>query len=155
MLSRDRDIRQQYLNQEVVAASREKLLFLTYDIAIRACRNGASAIESGEIERANSEIQTAEGSIRELQFALRRERAEEVAESLNRIYDFMHDELVQANVAKDPEKVRVVASMLEDLASTWEEALGKILEEGSLTRDEEKMLRSGVGISAGGLDVSF
>lgn len=138
-----------------MTASREKLLVLTYEIAVRACKNGAEAIENKETERANRELQTAENAIRELQFALRPERAEDLVDGLNRLYDFMHAELVEANVKKDAQKVVTVRSMLEELAEAWEGALASIHEKGALTDDEEKMLTSSVAATVGGLDISF
>jgi len=152
---KDRDVRLHYLNQGVMTASREKLLLLTYEIAVRGCRNGVQAIEASDFERANGELQTAEMAIRELQFALRPEKAEELADSLNRLYDFMHEELVQANIAKDPERVERVGSMLEELAEAWEGALAAVHEEGTLTAEEERMLTSSVAATSGGLDISF
>lgn len=137
MKENDSGVRMRYLHQEVLTASREKLLLLTYEIAIGSCKRAILAIEGSNAETANEELQTSQKAIRELQFALRPEKAGEVTESLNRLYDFMYNELLMANLKKDKEKIENVISILEDLLQTWQEALEKLRIEGGLSPEEE------------------
>jgi flagellar protein FliS len=78
-----------------------------------------------------------------------------------RLYDFMYLMLVEANVAKDREKVSVVRGMLEELRSTWEEAIIKLAEE-SGEKAAPQFLRGSASavkddakaVPAGGLNVA-
>lgn len=149
----DSGVRQKYLHQEVLTASREKLLFLTYEIAIGSCKRAIMAIEENNAETANKELQTAQKAIRELQFSLRPEKAEEVTENLNRLYDFMYNELVMANLNKNRDRIGKVESMLEDLLQTWREALEKLRMEGGLSPEAERKFAT-PELVGGGLNIS-
>ncbi len=138
MKGKDTNVRLRYLHQEILTASREKLLLLTYEIAIGACNKAVMSIEESNAEGANAGLQTAQRAIRELQFALRPEKAEELSHGLNRLYDFMHNELVMANLKKDKEKIERVMSMLGELFETWQQALDGLWKEGSLSAEEER-----------------
>ncbi len=157
MTYNDEGIRTRYLQQEILAAPREKLFLLTYEIAVGACRKACLAIESGDTETSNEELQRAQRAVRELHFALRSDQDEELFESLGKVYDHLYLQLVEANVNKDAGIVRSVAAILEDLQQTWNRALEELRdEEGSLT-DEERQKLSYVPASVpvgGGLNIS-
>ena len=118
-----------YQSNQIATASKEQLLLITYDIGIRSCRLAEAAIVQQNIEETNRHVQKAQDVIRELMFSLNVEVGGEVAENLMRLYDFLYYELVDGNVRKDPEKVRVVRSMLEELRTTWEQAIEKLSSE--------------------------
>lgn len=115
-----------YRLNQIRTASREQLLLLTYDIGIRACGTAERAIEQSDVERVNEELKRAQLVLRELMVTLRPELVGEVGPSLMALYDFMHGQLVAANVNKDGGKVAAVRQMLEELRSTWQEAIAKL-----------------------------
>ena len=65
-----------------------------------------------------------------------------MAQGLMRLYDYMYQLLVEANVKKLPENVRTVRTMLEELKDTWEGALMKLLKEYQEAHPEDEDLRS-------------
>ena len=65
-----------------------------------------------------------------------------MAQNLMRLYDYMYQLLVEANVKKLPENVRTVRTMLEELKSTWEEALMKLLKDYQEAHPEDEDLRN-------------
>ncbi|MDI9387723.1 MAG: flagellar export chaperone FliS [Synergistota bacterium] len=150
-----------YMANKVNTASREQLLLFTYDIGIRSCIGAENALEAGVVDEANNNIQRAQNVIRELMITLRVDEGGEVAQNLMRLYDFMYLMLVEANVAKDREKVSVVRGMLEELRSTWEEAIIKLAEE-SGEKAAPQFLRGSASavkddakaVPAGGLNVA-
>lgn len=153
---KDDDIRTRYLQQEILAAPREKLFILTYDIAIGACRKARLAIGEKDHETASNELIRAQRAIRELHLALRPEDFEELADSLGRLYDFMYRELIDANVTKNAEKVISVCTMLEGLQEAWKKAMEMVREENDLSPMERSRL-SHVPASVpvgGGLNIS-
>ena len=123
------DAQENYQTTQISTATKEQLLLITYDIGIRSCQAAEGALEEKDYEVSNRELVRAQNVIRELMVTLNVERGGEVAESLMRLYDFMHRYLVQANIDKDTAKVTIVTNMLKELRQTWEEALLKLLEE--------------------------
>ena len=123
------DAQENYQATQISTATKEQLLLITYDIGIRSCQTAEGALEEKDYELSNRELVRAQNVIRELMITLNVERGGEVAESLMRLYDFMHRYLVQANIDKDSSKVSIVTNMLKELRQTWEEALMKLIEE--------------------------
>ena len=123
-----------YQATQISTATKEQLLLITYDIGIRSCRIAESALEPEEgkapdFDLALKEILRAQDVIRELMVTLNTEKGGEMAQNLMSLYDYMYQQLVDANVKKDVKNVRSVLAMLEDLKGTWEEALMKLLKE--------------------------
>ena len=122
-----------YQATQISTATKEQLLLITYDIAIRSCRMAEAALASDnqpqDYDQAHREIVRAQDVIRELMVTLNTEKGGEMAQSLMLLYDYMYQQLVEANIKKDADNVRTVLTMLEDLKSTWEEALMKLLKE--------------------------
>ncbi|HLA39922.1 MAG TPA: flagellar export chaperone FliS, partial [Candidatus Glassbacteria bacterium] len=59
----------------------------------------------------------------ELMSSLNFEKGGEISVNLFRIYEFMHYTLVQANIKKDAEPVKRIASQLRTLRDSWAQAL--------------------------------
>jgi len=152
---KDEDLSLMYLRQEVFAASREKLLLLTYEIAIKACKKAISAIDSGNAEESNKELKTAQKAVRELRFSLRTDDddADDFTDAIGSLYDFMYIELVDANLKKDTEKIGQVIALLTDLLSVWREALEKLRSDGNLSMEEKRKF-SPPELVGGGLNIS-
>ncbi|MCF4115031.1 MULTISPECIES: flagellar export chaperone FliS [Dethiosulfovibrio] len=138
-----------YQVTRIRTASREQLLLITYDIAIRFCIAAESAIAKGNTEESHENLLRAQNAVRELMVSLNVEVGGSVAEDLMGLYDFMHRSLVEANVEKSKEKVAMVRSMLEELRDTWQEALEKIKKE-AISKKQEEPVPSGGGVSFAG-----
>ena len=134
-----------YQATQISTATKEQLLLITYDIAIRSCRLAESALAADnqpqDYDLAHREILRAQDVIRELMITLNTEKGGEMAQNLMRLYDYMYQQLVEANIKKDVRNVRFVLTMLEDLKSTWEEALMKLLKEYQATHPEDDDLK--------------
>ena len=131
-----------YRINQVQTASREQLLLLTYDIGIRASSTAERAIREGDGEKVNEELKRGQAVLRELMVTLRLDVAGEVGPSLMGLYDFMHNQLIEANVSKDEAKIASVRHMFEELRSTWQEALTALQAE---AKDEEPQVQAQVG----------
>lgn len=137
-----------YQATQISTATKEQLLLITYDIGIKACRMAEAALEGEEAKKdlalANREIIRAQEVVRELMVTLNTERGGEMAQSLMRLYDYMYQLLVDANIRKEPDNIRTVRGMLEELKETWEGALVKLLQEYQAAHPEDEDLRSAV-----------
>ena len=135
-----------YQATQISTATKEQLLLITYDIGIRSCRMAEAALEGEEhqqdLDLANREIIRAQDVIRELMVTLNTSKGGDMAQGLMRLYDYMYQLLVEANVKKLPGNIRAVRTMLEDLKGTWEEALMKLLKEYQEAHPEDEELQS-------------
>ena len=137
-----------YQATRISTATKEQLLLITYDIGIKACHTAENALlgktngGTPDYDLANREIIRAQEVIRELMVTLNRERGGDVATKLIQLYEYMYQLLVDANIKKEPENVRTVCGMLEELKQTWEEALLKLLKEYQAAHPEDKDLQN-------------
>ena len=134
-----------YQATQISTATKEQLLLITYDIAIRSCRLAEAALDPDnqpmDYDQAHREILRAQDVIRELMVTLNTEKGGDMAQNLMRLYDYMYQQLVEANIKKEVRNVRFVLTMLEDLKATWEEALIKLLKEYQEAHPEDDDLK--------------
>ena len=142
MENKNQNIQNAYQATQISTATKEQLLLITYDIGIRSCRIAEAALDvnskTQDFDLANREIIRAQEVIRELMVTLNTEKGGDMAQSLMRLYDYMYQQLVEANVKKDVKSIRNVRTMLEELKETWEGALMKLLEEYRASHPEDE-----------------
>lgn len=107
-----------YKNNAVNTASKGNLLLMLYDGGIKFLRFAVIAIEDKNIQKANEYLIKTQNIISELMVTLNFDTGE-IAKKLYSLYEYMNNELIEANITKDKEKVIVVKEMLEDLRNTW------------------------------------
>ncbi len=74
-------------------------------------------------EQIHNNIQRTQAIITELQATLNMEKGGEFSENLYRLYDFMQDQLNQANREKSLDKIKVVAGFVQDIREAWAQML--------------------------------
>lgn len=136
-----------YQATRISTATKEQLLLITYDIGIKACHTAENAMlgklgGSPDYDTANREIIRAQEVIRELMVTLNREKGGDMADKLMQLYEYMYQRLVEANMKKEPENIREVYGMLEELKQTWESALVQLLKEYQAAHPEDKDLQN-------------
>ena len=110
----------QYRQNQVQTASREQILIMLYDGAIRF------VVQARQAENSNDRrdpISRAMAIIVEFSDTLDREIGGEMAENLDALYQFMIHSLTQANLKKEVEPLEIVEKLLRDLRATWAEAI--------------------------------
>ncbi len=137
-----------YQATQISTATKEQLLLITYDIGIKACRTAEAALAGDDTKKdfglANREIIRAQEVIRELMVTLNTDRGGEVAKSLVRLYDYMYQLLVDANIKKEPDNIRTVRGMLEELKETWEGALVQLLQDYQAAHPEDEDFKTAI-----------
>ncbi|MDR1377493.1 MAG: flagellar export chaperone FliS [Synergistaceae bacterium] len=158
MENKSQDVQFTYQATQISTATKEQLLLITYDIGIRSCRIAEAALgadsKNQDFDLAHREILRAQEVIRELMVTLNTDKGGEMARSLMRIYDFMYQLLVEANVKKKPSNVHTVLTMLEDLKETWGEALMKLLKEYQAAHPEDEDLKAVKNLSLDELKIA-
>lgn len=111
----------QYKNTAVETASPGKLLLMLYDAAIRNLDKAQQAILEKDIPTSHKNLVKTQDIIKEFMCTLNMDY--EISKNLFSLYEYMLQQLVQANVKKDPELVAEVRGYLTDLRETWQTAL--------------------------------
>lgn len=118
-----------YLDASVATASPARLLVMLCDRLVLDLTRGLDAQRSGELSTAHRELLHAQEIVLELRASLR--TAEwEGGPGLASLYDFLHLELVRANITKEPRITEGCLGLVSDLAATWREAALQAVSEG-------------------------
>jgi len=118
-----------YLRNQIASASKEQLMLMFYDGAIRFTGRARIAIEKGDIEGRNYCIKKANAIIAELAATLDHSIGGKIAEDLDALYAYMLGELNKATLKNSTEPLEIVEKMLSDLRETWVQAIDKVKKE--------------------------
>lgn len=113
----------QYRNNHILNASREQILIMLYDGAIRFTRQAILGIEDNRPSLKLEGISRALAIIAEFSNTLDREVGGEIADNLDALYHFMMRELTAARSENSVARLRVVEDLLLDLRATWAQAI--------------------------------
>ena len=137
-----------YKQTSVETATPEQLMFMLFDGGIKFLNQAEKHIEDKEVLKANEKLKKAQQILRELMNSLNHEKGGEFAANQLRLYDYMHYELLQANMKKDKEKVQQVREMLFDIKSTFQQAHNKLnRSEDDSPAEEVQAVKGGVNES--------
>ncbi len=112
-----------YKKTSVESASREKLLLMLYEGAIKFTKRAIIAAENKDIATRGENITKAYDIILELMNTLDFKVGGEVAENLEQLYMFITDELTRANITGKTEHLNNVLKILQTLYDGWKEAV--------------------------------
>ena len=112
--------RQAYAQSSVLTASREQLVVMLYDGAIRFLRQSAESMRAGDREQSRNRMRRAEAIIDELNGSLALSNGE-VPARLRSIYLICKRLLIHANVAQEPDAIDAVVALLADLREAWDQ----------------------------------
>ena len=112
-----------YFENSVKTASPTKLVELLYKNSVERLEKAVKAIEKNNLIEANHEIIRVEEIILELNVSLNIEKGGEVAKNLRLLYNYIYEQLIQANLKKDIDTLTEVKSLIKDLYETWREVV--------------------------------
>ena len=92
-----------YQKTQVTTASKEKILLLLYEGAIRFVRHARVAMNENKIADKGANISKATAIVSELMATLDFKVGGDLAVELESLYVFMIDKLIEANIKNDPE----------------------------------------------------
>ena len=111
----------QYNNNKILTASPAELTLMLYDGAIRFCNIAEIAIEMKDIQKAHNNLMKVQRIIDYLRQTL--DMKYKVAEDFERIYMYLSERLIEANMKKDKEIVVEVNRHLHEVRDTWKEVM--------------------------------
>ncbi len=110
----------QYRQSQISSTAPEKTVLMLYDGAIRFLNSAIKELDENNniIEKANL-IEKTVKIIEYLQSCLDSDKGGEIAENLNKLYDYMSITLTRANLKNDTEKMKEVVGLLNTIRDGW------------------------------------
>jgi flagellar protein FliS len=139
-----------YRETRINTASQGQLIIMLYDEAIKQLDFGLDLMamnirgkrDPGKIEKIGKAVINTQEIITELRVSLDFEQGGEIAKNLFALYTWFNQELLEANIAKDPKRITVIRNMINELRGAWTEIVAKTA--------SEEMRRPVTGINIAG-----
>ncbi|MES2857503.1 MAG: flagellar export chaperone FliS [Bdellovibrionota bacterium] len=129
---------QKYKTTSVQSASREKLLLMLYEAAIRFTKLAIQAAEEKKIADRGMYIGRAYDIILELNNTLDHKIGGDISKNLEQLYMFITDQYTQANIKGDAQHLKSALKILETLYDGWVKAVEQIKRENTEKAAGEK-----------------
>jgi len=117
---------QKYKQTSVMSASREQILLMLYEGAIKFTKLAIQAAEQKKIAERGQNIIRAFDIVMELNATLDHKVGGELATQLEQLYLFLMDQYTKANISGSPEPLRGCLKVLENLYEGWKQAVEQI-----------------------------
>lgn len=136
-----------YKTSRANTASREDLLILLYEGAIRFLERSISEYEGKNLSEHKMYLRRGLAIISELQSTLNFDKGGELAMQLFDLYGFMIQQLTQANIKQEIPPIRVVITNMNTLLDGWRDAVRQVKREQSEVGADPTRRLSGTGVA--------
>jgi flagellar protein FliS len=123
-----------YKKTSVETASKEQILLMLYQAAIKNCKKGIEAIENKNLAKKGEYIGKMQDIIVELSNSLDFEVGGDVAKELASLYDYILYSSTQANIKIDKTHLEGCLRVLNTLYDGWTEAIKQIKTQSTNTK---------------------
>jgi flagellar protein FliS len=113
-----------YQDTAVTTQSKGRLIVLLYDGAIKFMKLAIKELEARNYAEKGRYINRAQDIINELNAILDMDAGGEIAQNLRSLYLFMSRRLTEANTNRDPQMIREVIGLMEELNQSWKAIAG-------------------------------
>ncbi|BCZ48630.1 flagellar protein FliS [Clostridium gelidum] len=110
-----------YKTNTVNYASKEQLLLMLVEGAVKFCKIARQAIIDKDTKKAHDALIRTQDIFSELMISLDTKQGD-WAVQLFRVYDFIKEKLIEANMTKSIEIIDEVLPLVQDINETWQEA---------------------------------
>lgn len=117
---------QKYKHTSIQSASKEKLLLMMYEGAIKFTKKAIKAAEEKKVAERCENIGRAFDVVLELNNTLDHNIGGDVAKQLEQLYMFITEQYTKANLSGDIEPLNTALKVLETLYDGWQQAIEKI-----------------------------
>lgn len=122
-----------YKTTSIQSASREKILLMLYEGAIKFVKLAIQGIEKKSVKDKCENIGRAYDIVLELNNTLDHKVGGEVSARLEQLYQYMIEQMIKANIESKPEvsieSLKTVQNLLETLHEGWVQAIQKLKNE--------------------------
>lgn len=116
----------QYKQMAVKTANRGQILVMLYEAAIKNVKLATQALDRKDIAAKGMHIGKAHDILIELTSTLNFEVGGDIARNLERLYNFMVEQLIKANIESSKEPLATVQRLLETLLEGWRGAVEQV-----------------------------
>ena len=120
---------QKYKTNAILSASREQILLMLYEGAIRFTKQALEAAESNRIADRGRLILRAYDIVLELQVSLDHKIGGDLSRQLDQLYTYTLDQFTKANMTGDTAALKSAIKVLENLYDGWQLAVNKIIKD--------------------------
>lgn len=114
-----------YQQAQIATADRGRLLILMFDGALRFLAQAENGLRNDRLEEFSSQLGRAQAVIAELLHTLDHKAGGDIAGQLERLYRFMLEHLVEANLQKSVRHVEQVRRVLSIIAEAYREVVAQ------------------------------
>lgn len=118
-----------YKKTSVQTASKEQILLMLYQAAIKNCKKAIEAIEQKDVAAKGVFIGKLQDIVIELNNSLDFEVGGDIARELSSLYDYMMYSSTQANIKIETEPLQGVLNVLNTLYDGWASAIKSLKSE--------------------------
>lgn len=118
-----------YKKTSVQTASKEQILLMLYQAAIKNCKKAMEAIEANNVQKKGEYIGKLQDIVIELNNSLDFEVGGDVARELSSLYDYVLYASTQANIKIDLEPLTGCLKVLTTLYDGWAQAIKSLKSE--------------------------
>lgn len=111
-----------YKNNSVNYSSKEQLLLMLLDGAVRFSKIARQAIVDKDAKKAHEFLVKTQNIFYELIITLDVSKAGDWGQNMANVYEFIVRRLIDANIKKDVNIIDEVIPLIEDIKETWNEA---------------------------------
>ena len=113
-----------YQDNAVTTQGKGRLIVLLYEGAIKFMKLAINEMQAGNDQAKGEYIIKAQDIINELNAVLDMDTGGEIAENLRKLYLFMNQRLSEANIKRDPQMIREIIGLMEELNHSWKAISG-------------------------------
>jgi flagellar protein FliS len=106
--------------------NKEQIVLMLYDGALYHLKTAQQKIESGDIMTKATHLSKATMIISELSSVLDMEKGGEISSNLRRLYDYVLNQLLQANMNNDVQSIKNAARVVGILREAWKEMMEQL-----------------------------
>jgi len=109
----------EYIASRVAAATPVELTRMLYEGAVQAVQEAMTAHRANDILARGNAVTRAVEILGELRFSLRRDVAPQYCDTLNGLYGYLQNRLIQAHAEKSESMLQEVLKLIETLLEGW------------------------------------
>lgn len=121
-----------YRQTSVTTASRGQVLLMLYEGCMKFCRLAIDATNKKDLAEKGKYILKIQDILNELSVTLDHNAGGNISRELERLYNYMIEQITEANIKNDPKPLEVVLKLLETLYQGWVTAVNQVNKSGEL-----------------------
>jgi flagellar protein FliS len=119
---------QQYKKTDIMTASKENILLMLYDGAIRFLKKSIDASNENNLPDKNTFVGKTMDIVNELRATLNHKADADLANRLEQLYDFVLDRLLKGSLENNPKYLEEALGILNTLRDGWNDAIKTLKE---------------------------